>query len=135
VRKSGVKLSWHDTKTSLLEAVLARGDRRLGAVIYSAWKKGCRLATWSELFDYSRWQKAFEECGIDPSFYAHRERDPSELLPWQHISPGVSAAFLRSERERMLSAELTRDCRTEACNLCGLQGSQDSCRIKARETI
>ncbi|MDD5398737.1 MAG: TIGR03960 family B12-binding radical SAM protein [Dehalococcoidia bacterium] len=135
LRRSGVKLSWHDTKTSLLEAVLARGDRRLGAVIYSAWKRGCRLATWSELFDYSRWQQAFEECGIDPSFYAHRERDPSELLPWQHISPGVSTAFLRSERERMFSGELTGDCRAEACNLCGLQGSHPSCRTRARETV
>jgi len=134
LRKSGVKLSWHDTKTSLLEAVLARGDRRLGAVIYSAWRSGCRLATWSELFDYSRWQQAFDECGIDPSFYAHRERDPSELLPWQHISSGVSTAFLKAERERMFSGELTRDCRTEACNLCGLQGSNPSCRLKARET-
>jgi len=135
LRRSGVKLSWHDTKTSLLEAVLARGDRRLGAVIYSAWKRGCRLATWSELFDYSRWQQAFEECGIDPSFYAHRERDPSELLPWQHINPGVSTAFLRAERERMFSGELTGDCRAEACNLCGLQGSHPSCRARARETI
>ncbi|MFA5064021.1 MAG: TIGR03960 family B12-binding radical SAM protein [Dehalococcoidia bacterium] len=135
LRRSGVKLSWHDTKTSLLEAVLARGDRRLGAVIYSAWKRGCRLATWSELFDYSRWQQAFEECGIDPSFYAHRERDPSELLPWQHISPGVSTAFLRSERERMFSGELTGDCRAEACNLCGLQGSHPLCRTRARETV
>jgi radical SAM superfamily enzyme YgiQ (UPF0313 family) len=135
LRKSGVKLSWHDTKTSLLEAVLARGDRRLGAVIYSAWRRGCRLATWSELFDYSRWQQAFAECGIDPSFYAQRERDPSELLPWQHINPGVSTAFLKTERERMFSGELTRDCRTEACNLCGLQGSNPSCRQKAHETM
>jgi len=135
LRRSGVKLSWHDSKTSLLEAVLARGDRRLGAVIYAAWKRGCRLATWSELFDYSRWQQAFEECGIDPSFYAHRGRNPDELLPWQHISPGVSTAFLRAERERMFSGELTGDCRAEACNLCGLQGSHPSCRARARETI
>jgi len=134
LRRSGVKLSWHDSKTSLLEAVLARGDRRLGAVIYAAWKRGCRLATWSELFDYSRWQQAFEECGIDPSFYAHRGRNPDELLPWQHISPGVSTAFLRAEQERMLSGELTGDCRAEACNLCGLQGIHFSCRNKARET-
>jgi len=135
LRRSGVKLSWHDTKISFLEAVLSRGDRRLGAVIYAAWKRGCRLATWSELFDYSRWQQAFDECGIDPSFYAHRERDPSELLPWQHISPGVSTAFLRSERERMLSEELTGDCRAEACNLCGLQGCHPSCRAKSREIV
>jgi radical SAM family uncharacterized protein len=135
LRRSGVHLSWHDAKTSLLEAVLSRGDRRLGAVIYTAWKKGCRLATWSELFDFSRWQQAFDECGIDPSFYAHLERDPDELLPWQHISPGVSTGFLRSERERMLSGELTRDCRAEDCNLCGLQGCHPSCRARAQEIL
>jgi hypothetical protein len=135
LRRSGVQLSWHDASTSLLEAVLARGDRRIGAVIYTAWKKGCRLATWNELFDYSRWQQAFDECGIDPSFYAHRERDPDELLPWQHISPGVSAGFLKSERERMVSGELTGDCRVEKCNLCGLQGCQPHCRERAREVL
>jgi len=135
LRRSGVQLSWHDAKTSLLEAVLARGDRRIGAVIYTAWKKGCRLATWNELFDYSRWQQAFDECGIDPSFYAHRERDPDELLPWQHISPGVSAGFLKSERGRMISEELTGDCRVEKCNLCGLQGFHPYCRTKAREAL
>jgi len=134
LRKSGVKLSWHDISTSLLEAVLARGDRRLGAAIFSAWKKGCRLDTWSELFDYSRWQQAFQECGIDPSFYAHRERDPSELLPWQHINSGISAAFLKAERNRMFSGELTCDCRTEACNACGLQSNNVACRVKARDT-
>jgi radical SAM family uncharacterized protein len=133
LRRSGVQLSWHDARTSLLEAVLARGDRRIGAVIYTAWKKGCRLATWNELFDYSRWQQAFDECGIDPSFYAHRERDPGEILPWQHISPGVSPSFLKSERERMISGELTHDCRVENCNLCGLQGHHPHCREKARE--
>ena len=135
LRRSGVQLSWHDARTSLLEAVLARGDRRIGAVIYTAWKKGCRLATWNELFDYSRWHQAFDECGIDPSFYAHRERDPDELLPWQHISPGVSAGFLKSERERMMSGELTGDCRVEKCNLCGLQGCQPQCRERAREVL
>ena len=135
LRRSGVHLSWHDTETSLLEAVLSRGDRRLGAVIYTAWKKGCRLATWSEIFDFSRWQQAFDECGIDPSFYAHRERDPDELLPWQHISPGVSTGFLKSERERMLSGELTGDCRTDDCNLCGLHGTHPSCRERAGQIV
>jgi len=135
LRRSGVHLSWHDAKTSLLEAVLSRGDRRLGAVIYTAWKKGCRLATWSELFDFSRWQQAFDECGIDPSFYANRERDPDELLPWQHIGPGVSTGFLKSERERMLSGALTGDCRTDDCNLCGLQSCHPSCRERAREIV
>ncbi len=133
LRRSGVLLSWHDPKISFLEAVLARGDRRLGAVIYTAWKKGCRLDTWSEFFDFTRWQQAFAECGIDPAFYAHRERDTGEVLPWSHISSGVSSAFLKAEKQNMLSGRLTHDCRLEDCNLCGLQGSQASCRARAQK--
>jgi radical SAM family uncharacterized protein len=134
LRRSGVQLSWHDPEISFLEAVLARGDRRLGAVIYTAWKKGCRLDTWNEFFDFKRWQQAFAECGIDPAFYAHRERDPGELLPWSHISSGVSSAFLKAERQNMLSGRLTSDCRLEDCNLCGLQGRHDACRARAQNS-
>ncbi len=134
LRRSNVQLSWHDAKTSLLEAVLSRGDRRLGAVIYTAWKKGCRLDTWSEFFDFQKWQQSFEECGIDPSFYAHCERDAEETLPWEHISSGVSSAFLGAERQKMLAGDQTADCRLDDCNLCGLQGRQPSCRAKAQKT-
>jgi hypothetical protein len=134
LRRSGVQLSWHDPKISFLEAVLARGDRRLGAVIYTAWRKGCRLDTWSEFFDFSRWQQAFDECGIDPTYYAHRERDPGEVLPWSHIRSGVSSDFLKAERQKMLSGSLTADCRLEDCNLCGLQGKQASCRVRAQKS-
>ena len=134
LRRSGVQLSWHDPKISFLEAVLARGDRRLGPVIYTAWKKGCRLDTWSEFFDFTRWQQAFAECGIDPAYYAHRERDPGEVLPWSHISSGVSAAFLKAERQNMLAGRLTADCRLADCNLCGLQGSQAACRARAQKS-
>lgn len=133
LKRGSVQLSWHDPRTSLLEAALARGDRRLGAVIYTAWKKGCRLDTWSEFFDFAKWQQAFSECGIDPSFYANRERDPGELLPWNHINSGVSQAFLKAERTRMLSAYFTKDCRYQDCNLCGLQGRDASCRSKAQK--
>ncbi len=134
LRKSGVHLSWHDARSSLLEAVLSRGDRRLGQVIYTAWKKGCRLDTWSEFLDFDRWEQSFNECGIDPSFYAHRLRSADEILPWQHISSGVSTGFLAEEQKRMLSGELTSDCRTQECNLCGLQGKQSSCKIKAAKS-
>jgi radical SAM family uncharacterized protein len=133
LRRSGVQLSWHDPHTSLLEAVLSRGDRRLGPVIYSAWKKGGRLDTWNEYLDHSRWQKAFEECGVDPSFYAYRQRNTGELLPWQHIHSGVSAAFLKSEQAKMTGGGLTPDCRTASCNLCGMQGVAPSCKIRAGE--
>ncbi len=132
LRRSGVQLSWHDTRTSLLEATLSRGDRRLGAVIYTAWKKGCRLDTWSELLDFDKWKEAFSECGIDPSFYAHRRRDPDELLPWQHIQSGVSAAFLKDEQHKITTGDLTPDCRNADCNLCGMQGRQPSCKARAQ---
>lgn len=133
MRRGNVQLSWHDPKTSLLEAALSRGDRRLGQVIYTAWKKGCRLDTWSEFHDFNKWQQAFDECGIDPSYYAHRHRDTDELLPWQHINSGVSDAFLKRECQRMSSLDLTPDCRSRDCNLCGMQGFFPACRIKAQQ--
>jgi hypothetical protein len=133
MKRGNVQLSWHDPRTSLLEAVLSRGDRRLGPVIYAAWKKGCRLDTWSEFLDYNKWQQAFDECGIDPSFYAHRDRDPEEVLPWQHISSGISNAFLKRERQSMFSLDLTQDCRNHDCNLCGMQGLFPTCRAKAQK--
>ena len=132
LKRGNVQLSWHDPRTSLLEAALSRGDRRLGQVIYTAWKKGCRLDTWSEFFDFGKWQQAFSECGLDPSFYANRERDPEELLPWQHMNSGVSRSFLVAERVRMLSGDFTADCRNQECNLCGLQGKYPACRSKAQ---
>ncbi len=132
LRRSGVQLSWHDTRTSLLEATLSRGDSRLGAVIYTAWKKGCRLDTWSEFLDFDKWKQSFSECGIDPSFYAHRRRDPDEIMPWQHISSGVSTAFLKAEQHKISMGDLTSDCRYADCNLCGMQGKQPSCRARAQ---
>ncbi len=132
LRHSGVQLSWHDTRTSLLEATLSRGDRRLGAVIYTAWKKGCRLDTWSEFLHFDKWNEAFSECGIDPSFYAHRRRDPAEIMPWQHIASGVSTAFLKAEHKKISAGDLTPDCRLADCNLCGMQGQQPSCKARAQ---
>lgn len=133
LRRGNVQLSWHDPRNSLLEAALSRGDRRLGQVIYTAWKKGCKLDTWSEFHDFSKWQQAFDECGVDPFYYAQRHRDPDELLPWQHINSGVSDTFLKREHQRMSSSDLTPDCRTQDCNLCGLQGLFPACRIKAQQ--
>ncbi|MDD5493593.1 MAG: TIGR03960 family B12-binding radical SAM protein [Dehalococcoidia bacterium] len=131
LRRSGAQLSWHDPRISLLEAALSRGDRRLGKVIYTAWKKGSRLDTWNEFFNISRWQEAFSDCGIDPSFYANRERSLDELLPWQHIDTGTGLDFLKSEYLKMQSGDVTPDCRFQSCNLCGLQKRHPSCRSKA----
>lgn len=133
LKRGNVQLSWHDTNTSLIEAALSRGDRRLGQVIYTAWKKGSRLDTWSEFLDHKLWLQAFQECGIDPSFYAHRSRHLDELLPWQHIKSGVSDGFLKSEQGKMLNGELTPDCRSSSCSVCGLHGITPSCKARAKE--
>jgi radical SAM family uncharacterized protein len=119
--RRGTRLSWQDTKTSLLEAALSRGDRRLGRVIYGAWKLGCRFDAWSEHFNFDNWLKAFAEAGLSPDFYARRERSLDEVLPWSHIDSGVSIEFLKREFQRALQGLDTPDCRTGACNECGLE--------------
>ncbi|MFC1929287.1 TIGR03960 family B12-binding radical SAM protein [Chloroflexota bacterium] len=132
--RKGVKLSWHDPKISLLEAVLSRGDRRLGEVIHRAWKLGATLDAWTERFDYEKhWLPAFAESGIEPGFYAHRERALDEMLPWSHIDAGVTAAFLKAEYRRAIKGESTADCRYYACNACGLQRTRPDCRQKYQE--
>jgi radical SAM family uncharacterized protein len=130
MRRKGVKLSWGDNESSLLEAVLSRGDRRIGQVIYRAWKLGCRFDSWNEHFSFEKWQQAFEETGIDPDFYARRRRELDEVLPWSHIDTGISREFLEREHQRSLEEITTRDCRTEHCNACGLEKSEPACLEK-----
>jgi radical SAM family uncharacterized protein len=120
--KKGTRLSWEDPRTSRLEAALARGDRRLGKVIYHAWKLGCKFDAWSEQFSHDKWLKAFQETGLSADFYANRERSLDELLPWSYINTGVSEEFLKRELERALEGKDTPDCRTGTCNNCGLEG-------------
>ncbi len=129
LKRQGVRLSWQDPRVSLLEAVLSRGDRRLGKVIHSAWKLGSTFDAWNERFSYENWLKAFDQAGLDPAFYARRERPLDEPLPWSHIDIGVDTAFLKQEYRRARSAELTPDCRNEPCNACGLERLQ-LCRQK-----
>jgi len=128
--RKGVKLSWHNPKVSLLEAVLSRGDRQLGQVIYHAWKAGSVFDAWDEHFNYDNWLKAFEEAGLDPGFYAHRTRSVDEILPWSHINAGVTSAFLKREYERALSGQPTPNCRYDTCSACGLELSQLHCQQK-----
>ena len=120
IRGRGLKLSWNDPDTSLLEAALSRGDRRLGKVIHAAWRRGARFDAWSEIFDAERWWSAFSEQGLDPAFYAHRERSLEETLPWDHINSGVSKEFLIAEYERSLRGETTSNCREGPCLACGI---------------
>lgn len=119
IRGRGVQLSWHAPQTSFLEAALARGDRRLGRVIYRAWRLGARFDAWPEHYDWQVWQRAFEEEGLDADWYARRERSFSEVLPWEHIENGVSKTFLWDEYQRALWGETSPDCR-EVCLVCGL---------------
>jgi len=103
-RGSSVQFRFHNIQRSLLEAVIARGDRRVGQAIEAAWRKGARFDAWEEHFQWQRWTEAFEQVGIDPSFYAHRRRCPVELLPWDHIQTRLPRDFLLQERRRMLEA-------------------------------
>lgn len=116
-----ITYNYHDAKLSMLEAVLARGDRRTGQVLYTAWKKGCKFDGWAEFFDFNKWMEAFEECGLDPEFYANRRRSFSEVLPWDHINIGVTKRFLQKECEKAYKGEVTRNC-SENCSFCGAQG-------------
>ncbi len=119
-RVSGVKFNWHDARLSMLEAVFARGDRRLSAVLVKAYESGCRFDSWKELFDFDKWLRAFEETGIDPAFYASRERGRDETMPWDMIDTGVSKAYLWKEYERSQAQSTTPDCR-KGCTGCGLR--------------
>jgi hypothetical protein len=119
-RDRSVTFSWHDARVSFLEAVFARGDRRLGEVLLTAWRRGAKFDGWSEYFQFDVWQEAFRETGIDPQFYAERERGAAEALPWDHLSAGVDKSFLRREYEQALSAAPTADCRRGDCRACGV---------------
>jgi hypothetical protein len=134
LRKRAVKLSWSDPKVSQLEAALSRGDRRLGPVIYRAWKLGCVFDSWGEHFNYENWRRAFQETGLDPAFYANRARSMDESLPWSHIDVGVTTTFLKQECQRAIAGQATPDCRYEDCNLCGLQGREPNCQQKVAGT-
>jgi radical SAM superfamily enzyme YgiQ (UPF0313 family) len=128
LKKSGVRLSWQDPRMSLLEGVLARGDRRLSQVIYRAWQLGATFDAWSEHFNYEKWGRAFDECGLDPAFYANRQRPLGETLPWSHIDVGVSAAFLKRQYQLTLQGTETLDCRHGRCTACGLERWHPACQ-------
>lgn len=118
VAKKQVTLSHHDCRTSMIEAILARGDRRLAPVLEYVAKNGGKLDAWTEYFDYERWQKAMELCGVEGSFYSQRKRDFEEVLPWDFIDIGVTKEYLKQEAERAYRAETTQNCK-EGCSGCG----------------
>jgi len=113
-----ITYNWHDPELSFLEAVFARGDRKVGKVLIKAWEKGCRFDSWAEHFKFEKWMEAFEECGVDPHFYANRKRSLDEVFPWSHIDVGVSEKYLVSENRKAYEGKTTPNCRVN-CGHCG----------------
>lgn len=126
LRNKNISLSWHDYDCSLMEAVFARGDRRLSAVLESAYKHGAKFDGWTEFFSYDAYIKAFEETGVDPQMYL-RERGEDEILPWDYLDMGVEKSFLLRERHKAYKAECTPGC-NKKCSACGLQ-KEGLCRV------
>ena len=120
IRDRAISFHYHDARASVLEGALSRGDRRLSAVIETAWRNGAKFDGWTDQFKDEVWKDAFCRCGVAPEFYSQRTRDLEEVLPWAHTSPGVSEDFLRREWQRAQEAALTHDCRRETCTGCGV---------------
>ena len=119
LRNRDIKYNYHDSKTSLMEAVIARGDRKIGKVIYDAYKAGAKFDGWSEHFSLERWQEAMEKNDLSIAFYANRERSYEEVFPWDHIDVGVTKKFLIRENDKAKADTVTLDCRHK-CNACGI---------------
>ncbi len=119
-KRPGLRLKWSDPGQSRLEAVFARGDRRLLPVLVRAWELGARFDGWTDRFREDIWDRAFADTGVSASFYSSRERALDEILPWDHLSTGVDKEFLRKEYDRAVAGEFTPDCRWEQCSACGV---------------
>lgn len=119
IRNKKIKFNYHEAKSSVIEAVFARGDRRVGKALLSAWEQGCKFDGWMEYFDFEKWMAAFESADISVDFYAHRQRSYDEILPWDHIDCGVTKEFLIRENEEALAGKTTHDCR-QGCTACGI---------------
>jgi radical SAM superfamily enzyme YgiQ (UPF0313 family) len=119
LRGPGLKLNWNHYQETLLEAVLSRGDRRLGSVIHRAWELGARFDGWSDQFKVEAWREAFRETGLEIGFYTRRPRTVYEILPWDHIDIGVTKRYLARDYEASQRGETRSDCRAE-CYACGI---------------
>ncbi len=119
IKDNKVSFNYHDADLSYMEAIFARGDRRLSKLLIKAWEKGCKYDGWSEYFKYDKWLEALEETNIDGYFYANRTRDFDEILPWDFINTGVSKEFLIREYKNAIEGKTTNDCR-ERCRGCGI---------------
>ncbi len=119
-RNKRLRLKWNNAKMSFMEAVFSRGDRRLSRVVERAYETGCKMDAWTEFFSYDGWMTSFKEEGIEPEFYANRDFDLDETLPWDHIDTGLTKKFFLREWKHAQKAEVTGDCKTEKCEGCGL---------------
>lgn len=128
IKSRKISLSCHEPHISFLEAVLARGDRRLADVLEHAFRLGCRLDSWNECFDFDKWMEAFAKAGVDPAFYANRKRAEDETMPWDHLDYGVDKAFLWREREKACRSVTSPNCR-EACGACGSTRLEGGCPL------
>ncbi len=120
LKSKHIRVSYHDYNTSLLEAALARGDRRLGNVILRAWQKGCTFDSWEEHFNFENWLEAFKETGLTPEFYACRKHEYHEIMPWSHLDYYISNRFLISENQKAHQAITTPNC-AQRCSGCGIK--------------
>lgn len=118
LNQKSIKYNWHEADASVLEGILARGDRRLSQVILKVYKKGCYYDAWSEYFDNDKWLETFAECGIDPDFYTTRERSLDEIFPWDFIDCGVTKEFLKREWLKAQREEISENCKLQ-CQGCG----------------
>ena len=118
LNQKSIKYNWHEADASVMEGIFARGDRRLNQVILRAYQKGCMYDAWSEYYHNDVWLKTFEECGVDPDFYTIRQREETEIFPWDFIDCGVTRQFLLREWHRAQQAVVTPNCRM-ACQGCG----------------
>lgn len=118
IKAKNVVYNWHDPQTSYIEATLSRGDRRMGKVIENVWRSGGRLEAWTDYFSFDRWMQAFDNAGVDPTFYAYRERCKDEVMPWDVVDVGVRKEHLWHEKEQCYRSELSPDCRKQ-CSACG----------------
>lgn len=118
LNQRSIKYNWHEADVSLIEGVLARGDRRVAGVLLNAYRRGCFFDAWSEYYHHEEWLAAFEECGLSIDFYTMRERKLDELFPWDFIDCGVTKQFLKQEWERAMAEEITPNCK-QKCNACG----------------
>lgn len=128
IKSRKISLSCHEPHISFLEAVLARGDRRLSDVLEQAFRLGCRLDSWDECFDFDKWMEAFAKAGISPAFYANRRRTEQEVMPWDHLDYGINKAFLWREHERAYKSVTTPNCR-EMCGACGAMQLEGGCPL------